>query len=123
MFNTLPSVKQFMIANKIKSYAVTGLVRQPGLPNVPTMLELGYPEFKTGSWQMMMAPAGTPPAVVDKLFGALTKVLSMPDVSERIVNGGANITLSKSPADAKNFVSSELKKWSVVVKESGAAPD
>jgi tripartite-type tricarboxylate transporter receptor subunit TctC len=112
-----------MIANKIKSYAVTGLVRQPGLPNVPTMLELGYPEFKTGSWQMMMAPAGTPPAVVDKLFGALTKVLSMPDVSERIVNGGANITLSKSPADAKNFVSSELKKWSVVVKESGAAPD
>jgi hypothetical protein len=47
----------------------------------------------------------------------------MPDVSERILNGGANITLSKSPADAKNFISSELKKWSVVVKESGAAPD
>lgn len=123
MFNTLPSVKQFMIANKIKSYAVTGLVRQPGLPNVPTMLELGYPEFKTGSWQMIMAPAGTPPAVVDKLFNALTKVLTMPDVSERIVNGGANITLSKSPTDAKSFISSELKKWSVVVKESGAAPD
>jgi tripartite-type tricarboxylate transporter receptor subunit TctC len=123
MFNTLPSVKQFMIANKIKSYAVTGLTRQPGLPNVPTMLELGYPEFKTGSWQMMMAPTGTPPVIVDKLFNALTKVLTMPEISERIVNGGANITLSKSPADAKNFVSSELKKWSVVVKESGAAPD
>jgi len=123
MFNTLPSVKQFMIANKIKSYAVTGLSRQPGLPNVPTMIELGYPEFKTGSWQMLMAPAGTPPVIVDKLFNALTKVLTMPEISERIVNGGANITLSKSPADAKNFISSELKKWSVVVKESGAAPD
>ena len=123
MFNTLPSVKQFMIANKIKSYAVTGMARQPGLPNVPTMLELGYPEFKTGSWQMVMAPAGTPQAIVDKLFAALTKVLTMPDISERIVNGGANITLSKSPADAKNFIASELKKWSVVVKESGAAPD
>ena len=123
MFNTLPSVKQFMIANKIKSYAVTGLARQPGLPNVPTMLELGYPEFKTGSWQMVMLPAGTPQAIVDKLFGALNKVLTMPDIAERIVNGGANITLSKSPADAKSFVASELKKWSVVVKESGAAPD
>ena len=123
MFNTLPSVKQFMIANKIKSYAVTGIARQSGLPNVPTMLELGYPDYKTGSWQMMMAPVGTPPEIVNKLFDALTKSLTMPDIAERILNGGANITLSKSPADAKNFLSSELKKWNVVVKESGAAPD
>ena len=72
---------------------------------------------------MIMAPVGTPPLIVDKLFNALTKVLSMPDVSERIVYGGANITLSKSPADAKSFISSELKKWSVVVKDSGATAD
>jgi tripartite-type tricarboxylate transporter receptor subunit TctC len=123
MFNTLPSVKQFMIANKMKSYAVTGLTRQPGLPNVPTLIELGYPEFKTGSWQMIMVPIGTPPEITNKLFAAITKVLAMPDVVERVVNGGANITTSKSPADAKAFVASELKKWAVVVKDSGASPD
>ncbi|WP_062310755.1 Bug family tripartite tricarboxylate transporter substrate binding protein [Polynucleobacter sinensis] len=123
MFNTLPSVKQFMIANKMKSYAVTGLTRQPGLPNVPTLMELGYPEFKTGSWQMIMVPVGTPVAITNKLFDSITKVLAMPDVVERIINGGANITVSKSPADAKLFVEGELKKWAVVVKDSGASPD
>lgn len=123
MFNTLPSVKQFMIGNKMKSYAVTGLTRQPGLPNVPTLIELGYPEFKTGSWQMMMVPVGTSPDIANKLFSAITKVLAMPDVVERIVNGGANITVSKSPADAKAFVGSEIKKWAVVVKDSGASPE
>ena len=123
MFNTLPSVKQFMIANKMKSYAVTGLARQPGLPNVPTLIELGYPEFKTGSWQMIMVPAGTPSDITNKLFDAITKVLAMPDVSERVVNGGASITTSKSLVEAKAFVASELKKWAVVVKDSGASPD
>jgi tripartite-type tricarboxylate transporter receptor subunit TctC len=123
MFNTLPSVKQFMIANKMKSYAVTGLTRQPGLPNVPTLTELGYPEFKTGSWQMIMVPTGTPTYITNKLFDTITKVLAMPDVVERVVNGGANITTSKSPADAKAFVSSEIKKWAEVVKDSGASPD
>ena len=123
MFNTLPSVKQFMIANKMKSYAVTGLTRQPGLPNVPTLIELGYPEFKTGSWQMIMVPTGTPSDITQKLFDAITKVLAMPDVSERVVNGGASITTSKSLAEAKSFVASELKKWAVVVKDSGASPD
>jgi len=123
MFNTLPSVKQFMIANKMKSYAVTGLARQPGLPNVPTLIELGYPEFKTGSWQMIMVPTGTPSDITQKLFDAITKVLAMPDVSERVVNGGASITTSKSLAEAKAFVASELKKWAVVVKDSGASPD
>jgi len=123
MFNTLPSVKQFMIANKMKSYAVTGLARQPGLPNVPTLIELGYPEFKTGSWQMIMVPTGTPSDITQKLFDAITKVLAMPDVSERVVNGGASITTSKSLAEAKSFVASELKKWAVVVKDSGASPD
>ncbi len=123
MFNTLPSVKQFMIANKMKSYAVTGLVRQPGLPNVPTLTELGYPEFKTGSWQMIMVPTGTSPEITSKLFDAITKVLAMPDVIDRVVNGGASITTSKSPADAKTFVASELKKWAVVVKDSGASAD
>jgi tripartite-type tricarboxylate transporter receptor subunit TctC len=123
MFNTLPSVKQFMIANKMKSYAVTGLTRQPGLPNVPTLIELGYPEFKTGSWQMIMVPTGTPSDIANKLFDAITKVLAMPDVSERVVNGGASITTSKSLAEAKSFVASELKKWAVVVKDSGASPD
>jgi tripartite-type tricarboxylate transporter receptor subunit TctC len=123
MFNTLPSVKQFMIANKMKSYAVTGMTRQPGLPNVPTLVELGYPEFKTGSWQMIMVPTGTPADITNKLFDAITKVLAMPDVVERVVNGGASITTSKSPAEAKAFVTSELKKWAVVVKDSGASPD
>ena len=97
MFNTLPSVKQFMLANKIKSYAVTGVKRQPGLPNVPTMLELGYPEYKSGSWQMVMVPTGTPQDVVMKLFNALNKVLTMPEIGDRIVNGGANNRVHRYP--------------------------
>ena len=68
---------------------------------------------------MLMAPVGTPPEIVNKLFDALTKSSVMPDITER----GANITLIKSPADTKNFVSSEFKKWNVALKESGVAPD
>ena len=123
MFNTLPSVKQFMIANKVKSYAVTSASRQPGLPNVPTMLELGYPDLVTGSWQCILVPTGTPSAVVKTLFAAITKALDTPEMKERISNGGANIVLSKSPEAAKVFVSTEIQRWGKVIKESGTTPD
>ncbi len=123
MFTTLPSVKQFMIAGKVKSYGVTSTTRQPGLPNVPTMLEQGYPDLVTGSWQCIFVPVGTPPAIVNQLFIAITKALDSAEIKEKISNGGANAVVSASPEAAKLFVATELTRWGKVVKESGATAD
>ena len=123
MFNTMPSVKQFMITNKVKSYAVTSSTRQPGLPNIPTMLELGYPDMVTGSWQCVLVPINTPNVIVKILYAAISKALDNPEMKERLSSGGANVVLSKSPEAAKIFVSAEIQRWGKVVRESGTTPD
>jgi len=123
MFNTLPSVKQFILSGKVKGYAVTSATRQLDLPNVPTFLELGFSDLVTGSWQGILVPSNTPIPIVNKLFTTITQILEMPDIKERLAGGGVNVMVSKSPESARQFIQSEIQRWGKVVKDSGTTPD
>ena len=123
MFNTLPSVKQFILGGRLKGFAVTSATRQPDLPEIPTMLELGFPELVSGSWQGILVPANTPKVIVNKLYATIIQVLEMPEIKEKLYAGGVNVMVSKSPENAKEFIQQEIDRWGKIVKNSGALPE
>lgn len=108
---TLPQVK----AGKIRALAVTSAQRHPLLPEVPTVAESGFPGFEALSWQGMFAPAGTPPAVLEKLNAELVKAISAPDMKAYFATQGFFVG-GNSPAEFRAFVDREIPKWAQIVK-------
>ena len=123
MFNTMASVISFIKAGRIKGLAVTTAQRLPQLPDVPTMVELGYPDMVSSSWQGILVPAGTPKEIVAKLHAALAQTMESPDIRQRLGNGGAVASTSKSPEEFAEFLSTETKRWGAVSREVGAKAD
>lgn len=123
MFTTLPSALGQIRGGRIKALAVTSATRQESLPSVPTMLESGYAEVKSSSWQGMFLPAGAPQDIVDRLFAVLLQTMQTPDVTERLAQGGAEVATSASPHAFAAFVAAESRRWSKVAKEAGASMD
>ena len=123
MFVTLSSAVNFVKANRLKAFAVTSTKRTEALPQVPTMIESGYPDFVTSSWQGVFVPADTPRAIVAKLHDALRKTLDIPDVKQRFANGGVAAVSSASPEEFMTYVKSESERWGKVARESGATID
>ncbi len=123
MFVTLSSAMSFVQAGRLKALAVASTKRLDALPNVPTMIEAGYPDFVSTSWQGVLAPAGTPRAIVEKLHAVLVQVLDSPDVAKRFAVGGAFVATSKSPDEFQQFIASEAERWGKLVKETGATVD
>jgi tripartite-type tricarboxylate transporter receptor subunit TctC len=113
-YAALPNIK----AGKVKALAVTSEKRLPSLPEVPTMAELGYKDLIIYNWLGMIAPKNTPTAVVNKLNVAINKVLSTPDMKEKIVDPG-NIIGGGSPQDYAKFIASENKRWTDLIKSIG----
>jgi tripartite-type tricarboxylate transporter receptor subunit TctC len=107
---------------KLKALAVTSLARSPLLPNVPTLDELGVKGYEAGTYTGLFAPAGTPPAVVAKLHGALRKALADPGVRERYRNAGADVwEMSQPEFDA--YVRGDVEKWKKVAREANIVVD
>ncbi|HXM83330.1 MAG TPA: tripartite tricarboxylate transporter substrate binding protein [Burkholderiales bacterium] len=123
MFTTAASAIGQVRGGKLKLLAVTSVKRMEQAPSAPTMVESGYPDFVTGSWQGIFVPAGTPRDVVDKLFKAIQQTMAAPEVGERLKNGGAEVVTSRSPAAFAEFVAAETRRWAQVVKDSGATVD
>ena len=122
MFDNLPSSLAFIKANRLRALAVTSTTRAPALPDVPTMVEAGVPNFEASSWFGMLAPAGTPPDVVARINGDVAKWLATPEAREKMVAQGA-IAVGGSPDDFARHIAAETAKWAKVVKESGAKVD
>jgi len=115
VLQTLPLVK---IA-KLKAIAVSSEQRLPNLPNTPTVGETpALKGFVTGSWQGMLAPARTPPEVIAKLNGEVTRILGLPDIRQKLDSQGTT-PLPATPQDTGRWLASERERWSKVVKESG----
>ena len=91
-------------------------------PDIPTAAESGLPGFEAGIWNGVMAPAGTAPAIIEKLHAAIAKIIQSPDTRERILVMGADPAIS-TPAEFSAFIAAELKKWTKVIKDSGAKLD
>jgi tripartite-type tricarboxylate transporter receptor subunit TctC len=122
-FTTAASAMGQIQGKRIKVLAVTSAKRMPQLPDTPTMIEAGYKDFVSSSWQGAFVPTGTPREVVDKLFDVLQRTMKTQAVAERLATGGAGVALSDSPRAFAGFVASESQRWGRVARESGATVD
>lgn len=117
MFVTLSAAAQFVKAGKLKAFAVTTRERVDLLPEVPTLLELGFPEDVSSSWQGLFAVTGTPQPIVAKLHAALVKAMADPDVRKHMIAAGMLPTSSPTPESFKEFLAAEAVKWKPVVQQ------
>jgi tripartite-type tricarboxylate transporter receptor subunit TctC len=125
MFDNLPSSMQQIKGGKLKALAVTSSKRSPALPDVPTVEEAGGPMLKgyeASSWFGLLAPAGTPPEIVNRIQQEVAKALGTAAIKEKLLAQGA-IPSGNSPAEFAKFIDSEHAKWAKVVKASGAKVD
>ncbi|MDB5864688.1 MAG: hypothetical protein JWO70_2494 [Betaproteobacteria bacterium] len=106
-------------AGKLKMLAVVSSKRIAAAPDVPTLVELGYPELTTGSWQALYTPAGTPRAAVNTLHDTLMKTLRDPTVVERLAGGGADVITSRSPEECAAFMKTQNQFWGPFIRRVG----
>ncbi|MDO8279382.1 MAG: tripartite tricarboxylate transporter substrate binding protein [Burkholderiaceae bacterium] len=115
IISSLPHVK----SGKLRALAVTSAQRVPMLPELPSMQEAGVPNYDVGSWYGLMAPAGTPRAIVAKISADVARVVAMVDVKDKLVQQGAT-SIGSTPDQLGAHVKSEIAKWAPIVKASGA---
>jgi tripartite-type tricarboxylate transporter receptor subunit TctC len=121
MFSNLGPAMPFIKAGKMKALMLTAAKPSPQLPDVPLAPKLGIPVEVT-SWQALAAPAGTPPAIVQRLYQIAAKGMNAPEVRERMASQSFDI-VANSPAEFSDFLKREVARWKTAVKESGAALD
>lgn len=119
MFTTIPGVLPHVKAGTLRALAVTSPERSSAMPDVPTMAESGLPGFQAVSWHGIVAPAGTPDAVVAQLNQALSSALAAPEVKQRLLEEGARASGVNTAAYGK-FIQTEITAWAKAVKDSGA---
>ena len=115
LFDSVGTSHQYIKTGKVRALAVTSTVRNPSLPDVPTMAEAGVPGYSSMPWYEISAPKGVPPAVITRLNAEINAVLKMPDVAQRLDNLGV-LPIGGSPADAQKRNEAETKKWSAVIE-------
>ena len=120
LFGTASDVLQHVKSGKLRALAVASTRRISALPNLPTVAELGVPNYEATAWFAFFAPAGTPPEIVAKLNAEIGKVLDMPGVHEKLSVQGTTQIIGGTPQRLASQVNSEIAKWAKVVKESGA---
>jgi len=122
MFPNVSTAMAHVRAGKLRALAVTTKNRTPSAPELPTISEAGVPGYDVSSWYGLLAPAGTPPAVVSKLQTEIAKVLRSPDVSKNLTSQGLDL-VGNTPDEFAAIIRSEIVKWAKVAKASGARAD
>ena len=117
MFVTLSSAAEQVKAGQLKAFAVSTRERMALLPDVPSILELGYPDSVSSSWQGLFAPAGTPQPIIVKLHAAVARAMADPKLRSLMTKAGMLPTWSRSPEDFKTYLASESARWARVVAE------
>jgi tripartite-type tricarboxylate transporter receptor subunit TctC len=113
LVQTMPHIR----SGKLKALGVGDVKRVAVLPDVPTIAEAGVPGYAAANWWGVVAPAGTPQAILDKLHSEIAAVLSMPETQKQFANEGAEV-VQKTPAEFKAHIEAELSKWQRVVKDA-----
>jgi len=117
-FNNLPTQLPNVRAGKMRALGVTSARRSEQLPDVPTIIESGYPDFEVTVWQGLCAPARTPPGILTKLHADVMKALAAPDLRQRFVEQGVDSAPSSTEAFSA-FIRAETVRWGKTVRESG----
>jgi tripartite-type tricarboxylate transporter receptor subunit TctC len=115
MFADVAALLPHIKSGKLKALGIASLKRFEGLPDVPTIAESGVPGFEAGGFLGLVAPAGTPPAVIDALNSAAQKSLAMPDVRERLM-ALASPPMGGTPDEFGNYMKREVDKWARVIR-------
>ncbi len=122
MFDAIPTMTEHIKAGKVKALATTGLKRSAILPEVPTMDEAGVRQYEATLWLGVMAPKGTPPAIVNKLNAEIAKITSSPEVRRNwAAQGTAAMTMGVD--EFTRYLNEDIAKWARIVKISGAKPE
>jgi tripartite-type tricarboxylate transporter receptor subunit TctC len=122
LFGSLPALLGHAKGGRVRSLAVGTLKRSPSLPEVPTVAESGYPGFDASLWLAIMAPAGTPQAVIDRLNKELVAVVSAADTREALDKAGAE-PLTGTPAELSTMIRDGVPKYAKIVKTAGVKPE
>jgi tripartite-type tricarboxylate transporter receptor subunit TctC len=117
-FPSLTSVYPLVKAGKLKAFAITTKKRSTLAPDVPTMDEAGVPGYEASIWNGLIAPAGTPKAIVNQLHDKIVATLKTPQAAERYANVGAEIRYN-SPDEFAVLIKAEMAKWAKVIKAAG----
>ncbi|MFD2753878.1 Bug family tripartite tricarboxylate transporter substrate binding protein [Comamonas terrae] len=120
--SSIPTLLGHVRSGKLRPIAVTSKTRSSQLPDTPTLAEAGYKDFDAISWFGILAPAGTPAAIVNKLNQAINQALKQPDVAERLRSEGGDV-LGGSPEQFAQLLKTEIPRWGEIVKRSGASLD
>lgn len=115
MASALPHIR----AGRLKALAITGHERSPLLPDVPTVAEAALPGFEMVQWQGLVAPAGTPAAVLAQLHAAALKAMKTPDVVDKLATIGMDHATSTSPREFAQFIARETARWPALFKAAG----
>jgi len=112
--NLVPLIRE----GKLRAFGITSRKRSPLVPELPTMEELGFPSFDATAWFGLMAPAGTPQPIIERLYRETTKVLAMPEVRRALENQGLDV-IGNSSAELAGVIKTELPYWAKIIKEAG----
>lgn len=118
LFSTRLQSHGFLEAGKLRALAVTTKTRSPASPELPTMQEAGVPGYEVAGWYGMLAPAGTPTAIVDRLNHEVVRAVHLPDVTEKIRNDGSE-PVGSSPAQFAAHIKAEVDKWRELIHKTG----
>ena len=122
IFTTPPTVMPYIKGGKVRVLGTSGKDRVPYLPEVPTLAEAGIKDFNTAPWQGLIAPAGTPPAIIDKLYRQVGEMLKTPYAQERFMAAGTDV-VGSSPKEFGELIRRELAQNSKVIKAVGMRAD
>jgi tripartite-type tricarboxylate transporter receptor subunit TctC len=118
IFQAAPHVR----AGKLRALAVTAVVRSPLLPEVPTGAEQGLKGFSSYNWNGILAPTGTPKAIIDRIHAVLSKPLTNPEIRKQMETIGYEVS-GDGPAEYAAFIKSEIEKWAKVANAAGIQPE
>ncbi|MEP7083758.1 MAG: tripartite tricarboxylate transporter substrate-binding protein, partial [Betaproteobacteria bacterium] len=122
MFDAVTTMNEHVRAGKVRALGTTGRARSSVLSGVPTIAEAGVPGYEATIWLGLMAPKGTPQAIVNKLNNEIAKIVARADVREEWAKQGAT-PMVMTPDEFGKYASDDIAKWARIVKISGARPD
>jgi tripartite-type tricarboxylate transporter receptor subunit TctC len=122
IFAIIPAVLPHVRAGKLNALAVTAMKRSPLASDVPSVAELGYPQLESLAWIGLLAPSGTPPAVVSRLSVETSRAMRAPDTQDSLGKQGFDVVAS-TPAEFASWIRAESAKWSKVIRASGATAE
>jgi len=122
MFNSISTAMDHVRSGRVKALGVSSAQRSPLAPGVPTIAESGLPGFEATIWQGVLAPAGTPGPIIERLHREISSLLASDDLKKQMIALGV-VPMASSPDQFHTFIKSEIAKWAKVVRASAAKVD